>query len=140
MDESLGEEIKITVIATGFRHETPQRREKMMRPASVTVHAGDGAAPKARFASEMVEAEEYSAPATAYAAPAPMAAQQPVEHEAVPQAVPCAALESAPAHNAAPQPRAEMEDLFAPAAVSAPAYEQEDPLDVPAYLRHNSTE
>jgi cell division protein FtsZ len=30
LDESMGDEVKITVIATGFRAETPQRRERML--------------------------------------------------------------------------------------------------------------
>ncbi len=57
LDESLGDELKITVIATGFRHDTPQRRERMLRPAVIEVRSGAEklAPPKARFASEEME-------------------------------------------------------------------------------------
>jgi cell division protein FtsZ len=60
-DENMGDEVKITVIATGFREEMPQRRERMLSaaafPASVEPVAPRIAprAPSApRFASEEV--------------------------------------------------------------------------------------
>ncbi len=135
MDESLGDEIKITVIATGFRHETPQRRERMMRPAAVTVNVGDGPAPKARFASEMAEEDDYTAaPHTR--------AEETHSFAAAPAAMP-----HAPTYTDEPEPArhpAHTEDLFAPAVVSAPVaapeFEAEDQLDIPAFLRKNSTE
>src|SRR5271155_5363306 len=34
LDESMGDDVKITVIATGFRQEMPQRRERMMSEAT----------------------------------------------------------------------------------------------------------
>ncbi len=57
LDESLGEDIKITVIATGFRHDTPQRRERMLRPEGIEARSGaeKPAPPRARFASEEIE-------------------------------------------------------------------------------------
>jgi cell division protein FtsZ len=147
MDESLGEEIKITVIATGFRHETPQRRDKMLRPAAVTMHTAEGQAPKARFASEIAEEEAYAPAsytqaathaATHAAAPGTMEEYEPAP-AALPQADPVEA--TGPARSASARTSAPIEDLFAPAAVSAPdAYEAEDPLDIPAFLRKNSTE
>jgi cell division protein FtsZ len=42
LDEKMGEEVKITVIATGFRDQMPERRERMLnmeRPAVVTTGA-----------------------------------------------------------------------------------------------------
>ena len=140
MDESLGEEIKITVIATGFRHETPQRRERMMRPAAVTVNAGDGPAPKARFASEMAEEDDYTA--------APHTQAEEMHSFAAPPA----AMPHAPTYAEEPEPArpeparhpAHTEDLFARAVVAAPVaapeFEAEDQLDIPAFLRKNSTE
>jgi cell division protein FtsZ len=65
LDESMGEDVKFTVIATGFRDAQPARRERMMAEAALpTVHMQQGGgqfasgAPKvakppvARFASE----------------------------------------------------------------------------------------
>ncbi len=144
MDESLGEEIKITVIATGFRHETPQRREKMMRPATTTIHSGDGAAPKARFASEMVAVDDYATAPYPQIEETPAFAAAPAARSLAP--VPEAAYAEEPerAHSAAAQPPTHTEDLFAPAVVSAPMaaseLEAEDQLDIPAFLRKNSTE
>jgi cell division protein FtsZ len=37
LDESMGDEVKITVIATGFRNEAPHRREKMLGLADDTL-------------------------------------------------------------------------------------------------------
>ncbi|HEX3472790.1 MAG TPA: hypothetical protein VHT28_16535, partial [Silvibacterium sp.] len=65
LDETMGDEVKITVIATGFRQEMPGRRERMLSAAlnSHALHAPitpriDFTAPPImpRFASE--EAEE----------------------------------------------------------------------------------
>jgi cell division protein FtsZ len=68
LDERMGEEVKITVIATGFRQESPARRERMLAGATLptlqqTHHdvAPPRIAPRvpaARFASE--EKEEAS--------------------------------------------------------------------------------
>jgi cell division protein FtsZ len=52
-DESMGEDVKITVIATGFKQEMPQRRERMLQEAmepAVRYDARPSAMP--RFASE----------------------------------------------------------------------------------------
>jgi len=64
LDESMGDEVKITVIATGFREEMPQRRERMMAEASLPTIRRDPPPPPRiiprpatpRFASEEVEA------------------------------------------------------------------------------------
>jgi cell division protein FtsZ len=57
LDESMGDEVKITVIATGFRQEMPERRERMLsaalrEPIAPQVSARPAAA---RFASEEEE-------------------------------------------------------------------------------------
>ena len=59
LDESLGDDVKITVIATGFRHDTPARRERMLKPETIEMHtAQEPAAPAPpRFASEVMEEE-----------------------------------------------------------------------------------
>jgi cell division protein FtsZ len=60
-DETMGDEVKITVIATGFRHqEMPQRRERMLAEATlptvrydVPIQPRVSPRPSPRFASEM---------------------------------------------------------------------------------------
>ncbi|WP_158792357.1 cell division protein FtsZ [Granulicella sp. L60] len=73
LDEAMGDEVKITVIATGFRHqEMPQRRERMLAEATLPTMRYDvpiqprvvTSRPAAsRFASETpeIEPEEVSA-------------------------------------------------------------------------------
>jgi len=76
LDEKMGEEVKITVIATGFREQMPERRARMLTVeetpvVSVPVVAPDawmneppavtkpaGAQPPARFLSEVEEQRE----------------------------------------------------------------------------------
>jgi cell division protein FtsZ len=61
LDEKMGDEVKITVIATGFRQESPERRERMLSsvlnvhvpPVSFVRPEAAGGAP--RFASEESE-------------------------------------------------------------------------------------
>jgi cell division protein FtsZ len=68
LDESMGDEVKITVIATGFREEMPQRRERMMAEATLPTSRRDPPPPPRitprpatpRFASE--EADAAAAP------------------------------------------------------------------------------
>jgi cell division protein FtsZ len=68
-DESMGDEVKITVIATGFRQEMPQRRERMMSEATLPTIRRDLPPPPRitqrpvtpRFASEE-KAEVVSTP------------------------------------------------------------------------------
>jgi cell division protein FtsZ len=78
MDERMGNELKLTVIATGFREEKPERRERMLADATLpTAHQTPVhetatepkivvppmvAQPAARFASE-VAAEQTARPA-----------------------------------------------------------------------------
>ena len=78
LDERMGEDVKITVIATGFRQESPARRERMLSEATLpTVHHEAPAPrismrpPAARFASEVAEVE----PEIPVAAPVARAAQ-----------------------------------------------------------------
>ncbi len=60
LDETMGDEVKITVIATGFRQEMPQRRERMMSEATLPTIRRDPPPPPRiaqrpatpRFASE----------------------------------------------------------------------------------------
>ncbi len=65
MDERMGDEVKITVIATGFKQDMPERRARMLSEAVMPSHEvpirqrGFGAGETPRFASEVREA--YSA-------------------------------------------------------------------------------
>jgi cell division protein FtsZ len=59
LDESMGDEVKITVIATGFRQDSPERRERMLNsvlnvhvPPVSFVQRGTANAAAPRFASE----------------------------------------------------------------------------------------
>jgi cell division protein FtsZ len=62
LDESMGEEVKITVIATGFRQGSGERREQMLNAALREVAAPriEARPPTPRFASE--EADDEVAP------------------------------------------------------------------------------
>jgi cell division protein FtsZ len=79
MDEKMGDEIKLTVIATGFREDKPERRERMLaeptlptayhEPAPVPVQPrietfvpAVTPAPVARFASEFAPVQTFAAP------------------------------------------------------------------------------
>src|ERR1700710_1622271 len=70
LDENMGDEVKITVIATGFREEMPQRRERMMAEASLPTIRRDPPPPPRiiprpatpRFASEEAEAPDTPPP------------------------------------------------------------------------------
>ena len=74
LDERMGEDVKITVIATGFREATPERRERMLGARSVTSTRYDAPAPPIRreepsaFESQHLPArfasETYAAPPT----------------------------------------------------------------------------
>jgi cell division protein FtsZ len=55
LDETMGDEVKITVIATGFRQEMHERRDRMLNAAlreSAIPHVDMGGRPVPRFASE----------------------------------------------------------------------------------------
>ena len=117
LDEKMGEEVKITVIATGFRDQSPERRERMLNVAeepvvsapadsapvaSVPVVAPDNWLPEpvpapapARFLSQD-EDEEDGFKAARQDEPAPVLAPAPVAdsaREAAPPAPPAAVVE-----------------------------------------------
>jgi cell division protein FtsZ len=88
MDERMGEEVKFTVIATGFRDEQPARRERMMAGTALpTAHLAPpprivprppAAEPAAPFASEVVPVQGK---ATANAEAATVSAEDAKAHE-----------------------------------------------------------
>ncbi len=164
-DERMGDEVKITVIATGFRDQMPERRARMLSVeeapvVSVPVMAPDNwmreAAPQApeapapaRFMSEAEEAETPAVPATflsaAEEAKQAIAEPEPVAAPARPQ---FGELVEEPSYT--PLPRDYAQDfgngVHAPAATDAvqtlpmadsaqPGEEAERDLDVPTFLR-----
>jgi len=90
-DEKMGDEVKITVIATGFRDQMPERRARMlsveeiplvsvpvMAPEAWTQEAPLPAAAPPRFQSEEEEQEESRASFVELEAPAPLETPAPV--------------------------------------------------------------
>ncbi len=138
LDESLGDEVKITVIATGFKQEMPERRERMLNAAlhePVTPHVEtNGRAAMPKFASEEEMEEE----------PAVVSV---VRHEVVPEEPVCVGPE--PARSAAEQSFAKVaqtEPGVVAVAEAEPAptmfdepHEDEngESLDIPAFMRRN---
>jgi cell division protein FtsZ len=106
MNEAMAEEVKITVIATGFERDNLPAIERRTQRAA----APDPAPPQMPVAEPAVYFEE----------PAPVAAAE--EEEQVQLEMAAAAAASQPAVPAAPQQSAPQSDLF-------------DDLDVPAILR-----
>jgi cell division protein FtsZ len=98
-DESMGDEVKITVIATGFKQqEMPQRRERMLAEATLpTMRYDVPIAPRVtntrtaapRFASEAVP--EPVAPVIEVKESAPVVGTRAVEVKTSPELVPVAA-------------------------------------------------
>ena len=79
LDEAMGEEVKITVIATGFRQGTPERRERMLAEATLPMTRGEAPPPRIvprvttpRFVSEEVSAQPGLATQVAPKSPAAM--------------------------------------------------------------------
>jgi cell division protein FtsZ len=130
-DESMGEDVKITVIATGFREELPQRRERMLSGTTLQAQRFDAPPPRiasrpapAAFASELMassaEHEHRDAVAETPRETAPVArsAKEPVREAAPqPQAVEAAPPPPAPAPV---QTRAERPVAEEPVRASAP--------------------
>jgi len=149
-DESMGEDVKITVIATGFKQEMPQRRERMLQEAlepAVRYDARPSAMP--RFASETPVMQKVEIPIAQRpespsvfedeffltgrerreaAAPAP---QQWVE--TTPEVATPAPVEQ-PAPVAAAPVVPEPVATFA-STPSATVRQEQDELDIPAFLR-----
>jgi cell division protein FtsZ len=147
-DETMGDEVKITVIATGFRDQMPERRARMLSVEeapviSVPVIAPDtwlqDPAPEpARFLSEDEDAEEEAAgseDSLMFTASAPVAASagfavqepEPVMGQARPQ---FAEMSEEPAYT--PQPRDYASDFSntdrVPAEVEDPGVQPQAPL------------
>jgi cell division protein FtsZ len=86
LDESMGDDVKFTVIATGFREEMPARRERMMAGTSLPTARFYQTAPPS-FAGTQSMPPRVTAPV---ATPDPVATAAPIS-AAEPVAVPAAA-------------------------------------------------
>ncbi len=150
LDETMGEDVKITVIATGFRQGSEERREHMLNSA-----LREAPAPRietrpamARFASEERDDEDF-APAASPNRQAPVLIPvsarefvsafrvheaEPVSNEtAAPQELTSAEEESDLVGVAVAEPSDHAEN----AVMSHPVFEEEqgENLDIPAFLR-----
>ena len=91
LDERMGEEVKITVIATGFRDQLPARRERMLADATLLTTRHEAIAPRIeqrpapRFASEMQSPVQQTpvqaAPVQQVRPPAPLPVIAPMVKE-----------------------------------------------------------
>ncbi|HZU10504.1 MAG TPA: cell division protein FtsZ [Pseudacidobacterium sp.] len=128
LDENMGDEVKITVIATGFRQEMAERRERMLNaalrePVSPRVPVQPVPQGSPRFMSEEEEPEilrpviPVNVPVTA---PAPVAVQPAVEPAPAPGPVAVAVAELPAQANTSHEAQRE---------------EQPDELDIPAFMR-----
>ncbi|WP_158751945.1 cell division protein FtsZ [Acidobacterium sp. S8] len=127
LDESMGDDVKITVIATGFRQDMPERRERMLTAAlrttsSARVHVetrGEGALETPRFMSEDEnETPRRKIPVTVAPVPEPVHIPEPV-------------------HLAEPVAAVAVAEPFPPIDVFGIAHEEEsgENLDIPAFMR-----
>jgi cell division protein FtsZ len=108
LDERLGDEVKITVIATGFKQDQPQRRERMLAEANL---------PTRRFDYDDVPIQQRAAPSR------PVTASSVPSESAVasPQAASGAASHSAIAETVPPVLPIQRPDLAVPPSHPAPA-------------------
>ena len=150
LDESLGEDMKITVIATGFRPDLPARRDQARHSVAAPAAAPTAQSVKdrhaPRFASEVAEQSTPPTPPARNEQPAPShtPAHAPVhsaEHAAVePTHIPWKHNEStathaaqAPTHHASPA----LYTAARPGSLSRTAETEDQQLDVPSYLRRH---
>jgi cell division protein FtsZ len=158
LDEKMGEEVKITVIATGFRDQMPERRSRMLDVESMPVVSVPVVAPNQwmreaapamesvpprsglRFMSEVEESDAVVAvaPAPVKTEPAPVKPAVPIAAQAAP------VTESAPVHE--PNPLQEFGGRFSyepevtPAPVSPRFAELSEPPTYAPLPRDYATE
>jgi len=145
-NEDMGDDIKITVIATGFRQGSGERREQMLS-ASLRAAAApriESRPPTPRFASEDEEDGEYLAPAAHVPQPEPSVLVPVSNRDLVsafhqPEAEPSMAIEEAPEEDEEPVAVAVADTCGQeeiPVMAHA-AFEEEsgENLDIPAFMR-----
>src|ERR1700742_4289713 len=132
LDENMGDEVKITVIATGFRQDMPERRERLLnvalREASAPRVHVEARPETPRFMSEVHEDERMSIPVVS----APV--HTPVH---VPTPEPVQVAEPVPASESAPEPVAvAVAEPVAQTDIFGQIHEEPgDNLDIPAFMR-----
>ncbi|MGO8720735.1 MAG: cell division protein FtsZ [Acidobacteriaceae bacterium] len=152
LDETLGDEIKITVIATGFRPDLPSRGAHLAhsldlpartaapskespgeRPASSTANR-PVAGP--RFASEIAEEQAQLAASAGHQGPVISPAAHPTQQAEASTASPQAREDTAPS-SSSPSQHGSAAERAAPVHPARVAEIDDQQLDVPAYLRRN---
>jgi cell division protein FtsZ len=143
-DESMGDDVKITVIATGFREAMPQRRERMLQGTALPASRVESAAPPpppriaqrpaatpapapAPFASEIyTSSEERERPMDAQEKPAPRKKSREQVMSVVPAPEPVAVQPPPPP----PAPAARVEEPLRITPVESPRATSSEPLRV----------
>ncbi|HUY82166.1 MAG TPA: cell division protein FtsZ [Acidobacteriaceae bacterium] len=140
LDETMGDDVKITVIATGFKQEMPERRERMLNAAlrepSMPPHVELPARP--RFASEEEEEAEAEQITVTYQEPVIEEPAYEPTFEASPEPGVSTLAENY-AQAAIPEPPAAVavEDTVPPPTILSVPHEDEngENLDIPAFMR-----
>jgi cell division protein FtsZ len=148
LDESMGDEVKITVIATGFRKEMPERRERMLSAALQHGAFHQPIVPRVdvtpqpvtpRFASEEIEEPVFASAVRREYIEEPMPVfEEPTDHEPVYHQA-SSIIASATAESFEISERSEPMAVVAVAEpeslVDQDHKENEENLDIPAFLR-----
>ncbi len=155
LDESLGDEIKITVIATGFRPDLPSRGAHLSHPLDVPASARTSAQLKEsanerpanpagnrpvaapRFASEIAEEQAQQASSAGRQGSAISTAAHAAKSAEADSPALQARQDVAPASPSASQPGNAVERASSPVHPARVAELEDQQLDVPAYLRRN---
>jgi cell division protein FtsZ len=127
LDESMKDEVKITVIATGFRNEQPQRREKMLGLADESLD----------FIAEPIPVGTIASTPPPFASQAHTAQSEPMWPTRSMMAQEPMAEEPEYADEVSAEPIAEYEPpamVAEPVEARAPEKQQEN-IDIPAFLR-----
>ena len=137
LDETMGDEVKITVIATGFRQEMPERRERMLTAAlreSVLPRVQVQTRVEANVAAPRFMSEEEEPPRRSVPIPVQPVVVQPVASKPAPE----------PVYAPEPEIIAEPEPVAVAVAEAVPQtnifgqmHEEEsgENLDIPAFMR-----
>lgn len=128
LDEKMKDDVKITVIATGFKTEHLPKRE----------HKGTAAAAVSHYTAPIVRAAVERVPEPVAEDTVPEV--RTVRAEAAPPPPPSAArpLPSQPSATAHASARTEPEPVFEPTRATRVTFDESDDLDVPAFLRKRS--
>ncbi|HEX4311488.1 MAG TPA: cell division protein FtsZ [Acidobacteriaceae bacterium] len=148
LDESMGDEVKITVIATGFRQGSGERREHMLGAALREAAAPriESRPPTPRFASEETEDDDAPAAMLPRQTPTlvPITAREFVSAFRVHEAEPMSVESTVPQELACSEEETEMVGVavanpadLAEDSIPHPAFieEQGENLDIPAFMR-----